>query len=143
MLRALIHNQEPGRICDLVQPGNEFEVHSNFTWIDVPDDTTTTDKYNEADGTIIKYDLASDPIFAENAYKLARGIEYKSPGEQLDMLFHELTTTGMISSTGTWATHIATVKENVPKDDPAAVLAWNKAKYDAVMATITTSTQQI
>jgi hypothetical protein len=143
MLRALLHNQEPGRICDIVQPGNEFEVHSNFTWIDVPDDTTTTDRYNEADGTIIKHDLASDPVFAENAYKLARGIAYGSPGEQLDMLFHELKATGSISSTGTWATHIAIVKTNIPKDDPVAVLAWNKAQYDAVMATITTSTQQI
>lgn len=132
MLRALLHIQEPGRICDIVQPGNEFEVHSNFTWIDVPDDTTTVDRYNETDGTIIKYDLASDPVFAENAYKLARGIAYKSPGEQLDMLFHELITTGSISSTGTWVTHIAAVKAAIPKDDPVAVLAWNQAHLEAV-----------
>jgi hypothetical protein len=132
MLRALLHNQEPGRICDLVQPGNEFEVHPNFTWVDVPDDTTHVDQYNEADGTIIKYDLASDPIFAENAYKLARAIAYQSSGAQLDMLFHELSTTGSISSTGTWATHIAAVKAAIPKDDPATVLAWNQAHLEAI-----------
>lgn len=131
MLKALLHSQEPGRICDIVEPGNEFEVHENFYWVDVPDDTTTVDKYNE-DGTITKFDPTQLPGFAETAYIIARGIAYKDPGAQLDMLYHELQTTGTISNTGPWATHISTVKANIPKDDPAAVLAWNQAQWAAL-----------
>ena len=50
-LRALIHTTEPGRICEIRESGNEFEVHPNFIWVDVPDGTNTADTYNE-DGSI-------------------------------------------------------------------------------------------
>ena len=133
MLRALLHVQEPGRICEVVQPGNEFEIHDNFFWVDVPDGTTTADKYND-DGTITKFDPVSMPGFAENAYIIARGLAYKDPGYQLDMLYHELRTTGTISTDGAWFNHITTVKANIPKDDPAAVLAWNQAQWAALQA---------
>ena len=62
-----------------------------------------------------------------NGYKVARTIAYGSVGDQLDLLYKEIQTTGTISATGTWAQHIANVKQTIPKDDPAAVLAW----YDA------------
>jgi hypothetical protein len=42
------------------------------------------------------------------------------------MLFKELQATGTISNTGPWATHVADVKATIPKDDPAAVMAWNR-----------------
>ena len=42
------------------------------------------------------------------------------------MLYKELKTNGTISNTGPWAIHIANVKATIPKDDPAAVLAWNR-----------------
>jgi hypothetical protein len=48
------------------------------------------------------------------------------------MLYKEILATGAISNTGPWATHITTVKESIPKDDPAAVLAWNQQKYGNV-----------
>jgi hypothetical protein len=67
--------------------------------------------------------------FAERAYLIARTLEYKDLGYQLDMLYHELRTTGTISNTGPWATHITNVKTNIPKDDPAAVYAWNQARW--------------
>lgn len=133
MLRALLHIQEPGRICEVVEPGNEFEVHENFWWVDVPNDTTPADKYND-NGTITKFDPTALPGFAENAYKIARNLAYKSHGDQLDMLFHELNTTGTISNTGPWFTHIASVKANIPKDDAAAVAAWNQAQWGALQA---------
>jgi len=139
MLKALLHNQEPGRICEVVTPGNEFEVHENFQWVDVPDDTTLVDKYNP-DGTITKFDQTALPGFREYAYQIARGIAYQSPGNQLDMLFHELIATGSISNTGTWATHIAEVKANIPKDDPEAVIAWNQAQVAAFQAAAQTAT---
>lgn len=123
-LKALLHIQEPGRICEVVEAGSEFEVHENFYWVDVPDGTTAHDTIN-TDGTINKFDITAQPGFAENAYKVARGIGYGPIGDQLDMLFKELQATGTISNTGPWATRVASVKEAIPKDNPRAVHEWN------------------
>lgn len=136
MLKALLHTFEPGRICEVVEPGQEFEVHENFYWVDVPDGTTQQDTYDVDNNTVIKFDPISLPGFAENAYKVARGIAYMSHGDQLDMLFHELNNTGTISNTGPWATHIASVKAAIPKDDPAAVYEWNQAYWASLQANI-------
>ena len=125
MKRALINSLEPGRVCEVVDPGNEFDVAADLSWIDCPDDTTTLHKHNVETGEFTPFDILTSAGFAENAYKVARAIAYKSPGEQLDMLFKELQETGTVSSDGPWATHVASVKANIPKDDPAAVLAWN------------------
>jgi len=135
MKRALIHTTEPGRICDVVDLGNEFEVHDNFLWVDVPDDTTTSDTYNE-DGSITKFDITQVPGFAEHGYRVARGIGYKSIGDQLDMLFKELQATGTISNVGPWATHIASIKEAIPKDNPQAVHEWNQQYWQSLQANI-------
>ena len=133
MLRALLHSQEPGRICEIKNPGEEFEVHENFSWVDVPDDTTTADTYNE-DGTITKWHPLNQTVFLEQGYAVARGIGYGSIGNQLDMLYKELQTTGTISNTGPWATHISNVKSAIPKDDPSAVYEWNQQWIAAQMA---------
>lgn len=133
MLKALLHNQEPGRICEVVQPGQEFEVHSNFQWVDVPDGTTHMDIWDTENNVVIKYDPLSVPGFAENAYRIARGIAYKSPGDQLDMLYHELVANGNISTSGIWFQHITSVKSAIPKDDPAKVHQWN-LDYAAMMS---------
>jgi hypothetical protein len=127
MKRALLHSLEPGRICDIVNPGSEFEVHANFSWIDVPDDTTFADRWDPETNTVIKFTPLADPAFVTNGYKVARTIAYGSVGDQLDLLYKEIQATGTISATGTWAQHIANVKQAIPKNDPAAVLAW----YDA------------
>jgi hypothetical protein len=139
MLRALLHSLEPGRICDIVQPGQEFEVHTNFSWVDVPDGTTTADTYN-SDGTITKFDPVSAPGFAENAYKVARGIAYGSINDQLDMMWHEMNTTGSISTSGTWFQHVAGVKSNIPKDNPQAVYEWNLQQLANYQANISGNT---
>ena len=123
-LRALINSSETGRICEIRPVGEEFEVHADFQWVDVPDGTTTHDTYN-SDGTITKFDIISQPGFAENAYKVARTIGYGSIGDQLDTLYKELQTTGTLSNTGPWASHINSIKAAIPKDDPQAVLDWN------------------
>jgi hypothetical protein len=125
MLKALLHNQEPGRICEVVQPGQEFEVHENFQWVDVPDDTTHLDRWDTTNNVVIKFDPLTVPGFAENAYLVARGIGYGSLGNQLDMLYHELAANGNISTSGVWFQHITKVKSDIPKDDPAKVHQWN------------------
>jgi hypothetical protein len=130
MKRALLHSTEPGRICEVVEIGQEFEVHDNFTWVDVPDDTTTSDKYQ--DGSVIKFDPVAVPGFAEHAYKVARGIGYGSIGDQLDMLFKEVAATGTISNTGAWFNHVSSIKTQIPKDDPYAVQAWNERYWESI-----------
>lgn len=127
MKRALLHIHEPGRICDIVDPGNEFEVHENFSWVDVPDDTTPADRWDEENQTVIKWNPVADPTFVAHGYKVARGILYGSIGDQLDMLYREIQTTGTISADGPWATHIANVKATLPKDDPQAIHEWNQS----------------
>jgi hypothetical protein len=129
MKRALISKLENGRICEVKHPGEEFEVTDDFFWTDVPEDTTTSDTYKE-DGTIEKFDPVKQPGFAENAYKVARAIAYKSVGEQMDMMFKELATTGAISATGPWASHVAAVKEAIPKDNPQKVYEHIKADWE-------------
>lgn len=130
MKQALISSLEIGRICEVVADGEEFEVSSDFTWISCPDEITTRDTYNPETGEFKVFDILSMPGFAENAYKIARTIAYTSVGNQLDMLYKELQASGTISLDGPWAQHIATVKDTIPKDDPAAVLAWNIAHVD-------------
>lgn len=119
---------EVGRVCEVVEAGQEFEVAKDFTWIDCPDDVTSSHTYNEGTGEFIPFDILTTPGFAENAYKVARSIAYTDVGNQLDMLYKEIQATGSISVDGPWVTHVTEVKTNIPKDDPAAVLAWNIAQ---------------
>lgn len=134
-LKGLLNVNEPGRICDIVESGNEFEVHPDFSWVDLPAGTTTADTYN-SDGTVTKFDITALPGFAEHGYKVARQIAYSGIGEQLDMIFKEVQATGTISNTGAWATHIASVKAEIPKDNPAAVHAWNQAYWQAISGNV-------
>ena len=134
MKRALLHTLEPGRICDVVDAGQEFDVHDNFEWVDVPDDTTTSDSYQ--DGNVVKFSPLNQPGFLENGYRVARTIGYGDIGNQLDMLFHELSTTGTISNTGPWASHITNIKAAIPKDNPQAVHDWNMAHWESMQGNI-------
>lgn len=127
MKRALLHSAEPGRVCEVVAVGSEFEVSLDFTWIDCPDDTLTSHTYDSGTQTFTAFNILSNPGFTENGYKVARAIAYTEIGNQLDMLYKEIQATGTISNVGPWSTHITAVKAAIPKDDPAAVLAWNIA----------------
>jgi hypothetical protein len=129
MKKALLHSIEPGRICEIRNVGEEFEVSTAFSWVDVPDDTTTVDTYDLETNTVIKFDIVNQPGFIEDGYKVARTIGYGSIGNQLDMLYKEIKANGTISASGPWASHIASVKAAIPKDDPQAVHEWNQAYY--------------
>lgn len=132
MKKALISLIEVGRVCDVVEVGSEFETTPDFQWVECPDDVTSSHTYDSATNTFIPYNPLALPGFAEEGYKVARQIAYKSLGEQMDMMFKELAATGTISPDGPWATHIATVKELIPKDDPEAVMAWNRQHAETV-----------
>ena len=114
MKSALLHNQEPGRICQIVDAGSEFPVHPNFSWVSVPDDTTETDKWDVENETVIKYNLLEEPVFISQGYKLARGIAYGTIGDQLDMLWHAIDTNSL-NKTSDFYTAIKAVKDAYPK----------------------------
>ena len=130
MKRVLINSLEPGRICDVVNVGSEFEVAETLSWIDAPDDVTTGHIIKE-DGSFYLKTPLDDPHFIENGYKVARQIAYKSIGDQLDMIYREIQANGTISSDGAWAQHIQSVKAAIPKNDAAAVLDWYKQQAEA------------
>ena len=62
MKKALIQGT---RICDIVDEGNEFEVHPSLVWVEVADDTTQKDTYE--DGKVVK-----PTISTEDAWKFLR-----------------------------------------------------------------------
>ena len=43
------------RICEIVNDGDEFEVHSSLVWVGVADDTTTKDTY--VDDAVVKFSI--------------------------------------------------------------------------------------
>ena len=127
MKKVLTSKHEPGRILEVVEPGNEFDVHEDFTWVDCDQDEVDQDHtYTITDGVYnwIRVDYINDTEFATEGYKFARMIGYKDIGEQLDMIYKELMANGTLSATGPWATHITDVKNSIPKNDTQAVLDW-------------------
>lgn len=131
MKRVLANIYETGRICDVVEPGMEYEVHPDFFWLDCDNDLVTKEWTYSADingvYTFTEFSIVNQPVFQAEGYKIARMIAYQDIGDQLDMIYKELMANGTLSATGDWATHITTVKNTIPKDDPQAVLDW----YDA------------
>jgi hypothetical protein len=126
MKRALISKLENDRICEIQEIGNEFEVSPDFEWIDCPDEITPFFIYKREDNTFKPFNIVEVEGFKENGYKVARQIAYGNIGDQLDMIYKEIQSTGVISSQGDWALKIANVKATIPKDDPYAVQAWNE-----------------
>ena len=104
-MKALINKNN--EIVDVQFDELIFEVHPDFIWVDCPDETTVD--YHYIDGEFVK------KVFEVNV-DVERISAYKTVGEQLDMLWHELESNGTISDIGEWFTHIKNVKENFPKE---------------------------
>lgn len=134
MKSALISLVERGRVCDVVDSNKQFETTSDFKWVPCPDDTLTSHTYDEETNTFIPHDPMALPGFKEEGYRVARQIAYKSVGEQMDMIYKELASTGSLSQDGPWAQHVAAVKAAIPKDDPVAVMEWNKKHAEEIAA---------
>jgi hypothetical protein len=54
-------------------------------------------------------------IILNNTNKIIRELQYPKVVDQLDMLWHELTTVGNISKNGEWYQTINTIKNQYPK----------------------------
>lgn len=82
-------------------------------------DPTDYDSITWANQTVSKEHLdlliADDTTATVALVQDARKEEYPDLAEQLDMLFHELTDTGSISTSGNWYQTILAVKNNNPK----------------------------
>jgi len=107
MKKALIQGE---RICEF---GEEFPVHKDLQWVDVPDDTTEQDTY--VDGAVVKQPVPTPPTWEE-----ARRNAYPTIGDQLDMLWHAIDTgnwTAAKVKTTDFYTELKAVKDANPKPE--------------------------
>lgn len=118
MKKALIAYQ--GWVQQIVDPGEDYEIYNGpdatIQWVDAPDEITLdwTLEWSPARQTMVW--IERDAPYTNNG--VARSVAYGQVGEQLDMLFHELRTTGTISQDGDWFQHINNVKTIIPKPEP-------------------------
>ncbi len=129
--RILTNINEPTRVLEVVELGNEFDVHSDFEWKTCEDDNVTSEYSWEiinGDLVVNKENVTDNQDFINNGYKFARMIAYGDIGDQLDMIYKEIKETGSITIDGEWATRIKLTKEKLPKNDASAVLRY----YDDV-----------
>ena len=115
MKRALIE-KSTNRVVQIVNPGDEFEVHQGLEWVDCPDNTQTFFLLLE-DGTFEDPHAATRDEFGNQVepWIMQRMRAYASVGDQLDMLYKEIKNTGTISTDGVWFKHIEEVKASLPK----------------------------
>lgn len=69
MKSALVHGE---RVCEIVTPGNEFEVADGLQWVECADDVTTTDTY--VDGVFVTF-MPPLPTPADVAREAERRID--------------------------------------------------------------------
>ena len=100
MKKALIQGN---RICDVVEPGQEFEVHKDLVWVDVDDDTVGY-KDTWVDNKVVKFVSPTIP------YTRKRAAEYPPMGDQLDALYHA----GVFPDD--MAAQLKAVKDKYPKE---------------------------
>lgn len=134
MKRALIDSSNL-KVVQVVEVGQEFEVHSNLYWVDCPDDADTFYTYDPEELTFEDPHAASKDEFGNpvEPFNMQRMRAYPPAGDQMDMLWRELRDTGTISKDGAWFQSILAVKEAIPKP----------ADYDPADPVATTSTQWI
>jgi len=114
--RALIENNT-NRVVQIVQTeADQFEVHGGLYWMDCPDNTESYFLLKD-DGSFEDPHEANRDAFGQTVepFYMQRMRAYAGSGEQLDMLYKELMSTGTLSANGPWATHITTVKAAIPK----------------------------
>jgi hypothetical protein len=59
--------------------------------------------------------IRATQIMSSSLYPRNRRINYPAIGEQFDMLYHELNTSGSLSVSGSWFQSIKNVKDSYPK----------------------------
>ena len=114
--RALIETAT-NRVIQIVNTeADQFEVHQGVFWTDCPDNTQSYFLLLP-DGTFEDPHALNRDEFGNTVepFYMQRMRGYASGGEQMDMIYRELMTTGTLSPTGPWASHITAVKAAIPK----------------------------
>lgn len=132
MKKALIDSSN-SRVLQVVELGEEFEVHENLYWVDCPDDADTYYLYDPEELTFEDPHAASKDEFGNpvEPFNMQRMRAYPPAGDQMDMLWKEIRDNGTISVDGDWFQSILAVKEGIPKP----------SNYNAADPIATTSTQ--
>jgi len=133
MKRALIDSNTL-RVTQVVEQGEEFEVHKTLYWVGCPDDCDTYYLYDPEELTFEDPHAASKDEFGNpvEPFVMQRARAYPGGGDQMDMLWKEIRDTGTISADGEWFQSILAVKEGIPKPadyDPADPIATTKTQW--------------
>jgi len=97
-----------------LRPGSQWIInggdsYSNIQWLE-PSDGQTMPTESELNAEISRLNTE----YTNKQYQRVRKTKYPEIGEQLDMLYHDMLA-GKLDTTGTWATHIKSVKDANPK----------------------------
>lgn len=116
MKRALIDSGN-NRVVQVVEMGEDFEVHSNLYWVDCPDQAESYFIYDPENLTFEDPHASSKDDFGNpvEPWSMQRQRAYPSAGDQMDMLWKELRDTGSISKDGQWFKNIQLVKDSIPR----------------------------
>lgn len=133
MKRALIDSNN-SRVIQIVNIGEEFEVHNKLYWVDCPDNADTYYLYDPVELTFEDPHAASKDEFGNpvEPFNMQRMRAYPPAGDQMDMLWKEIRKTGSISVNGDWFKSIQAVKNGIPKPsnyDPANPIATTTTKW--------------
>ena len=117
MKKALIDKRGWVVVQIIEEDQSEFETTSDFVWKPCPDNCETAWSYDTELEEYIDPHAHSRDEFGNpvEPFVMQRMRAYPPMGDQMDMLFKEIKTTGAISPTGDWFQSIKYVKDNLPK----------------------------
>ena len=97
-----------------LRPGSQWTInggdsYSNIQWLE-PSDGQTMPTESELNSEISRLNTE----YNNKQYQRVRKTKYSEIGDQLDMLYHDMLA-GKLNTTGTWATHIKSIKDANPK----------------------------
>jgi hypothetical protein len=102
-MKALVFQDKVVEVAE-----NEFPVYKDLVWMDAPEGCE--DGWLLEDGVLVAPPARPEPTYDKNRYD-----QYPHVREQLDLLYHEMTVSGSLTTSGSWYKTIKTVKDANPK----------------------------
>lgn len=117
MKKALIDKRFMTVVQRIGADDPEFETTDDFFWKACPDNVEDAWHYDPNTEEFIDPHAPSRDEFGNpvEPFVMQRMRAYPPMGDQLDMIFKEIATTGTISTNGEWYKSIEFVKKHVPK----------------------------
>lgn len=111
-----------GYVQDIVDPGEDFEIYqgpdATIAWVDAPDSIQLEWTLEWSPSQQLMIWVERDAAYTDR--KVARKVAYGRIEEQLDLIYHDIETNGVLSTDGDWYNHIAQVKTMIERP-PAEV----------------------